>query len=176
MPRMLVAYDPSWPEQFDAAAARLRRVGDPDWVIEHIGSTAVPGMRAKPVIDIAVRLGDGEDFERHRSALEGDGWRSGTSVRTHPVMILESGDGIRSHIAHFFAAEGWDAVHQRVFRDWLIAHPGDAERYRRAKCAAVATAARGGSTYNQAKAPVIQEIVDRARSARGWVRVDISDR
>lgn len=175
MPRMLVAYDPSWPEQFHAAAERLRRSGSQGWVIEHIGSTAVPGMRAKPVIDIAVRVDDLDDFERHRPGLERDGWRLGSAVRTHPVMILES-DGIRSHIAHFFPSEGWDAVHQRVLRDWLIEHPDDAERYRRAKCAAVVAAARGTASYNQAKAPIIQEIVDRARAARGWVRVDVSDK
>ncbi|WP_292697288.1 GrpB family protein [Microbacterium sp. 69-10] len=52
---MLVDYDPDWSRQFDDAAAELRAAGDPTWTIEHIGSTAVPGMMAKPVIDIAVR-------------------------------------------------------------------------------------------------------------------------
>ena len=175
MPRMLVAYDPSWPEQFHAAAARLRSAGRADWVIEHIGSTAVPGMRAKPVIDIAVRVDDIDDVERHREGLEADGWRLGSSVRTHPVMILER-DGIRTHIAHFFPADGWDAVHQRILRDWLIEHPDEAEVYARAKCRAVAAAARGTATYNDAKAGAIQEIMDRARRARGWPLVDVSDR
>lgn len=175
MPRMLVAYDPSWPGHFADAAAQLRSHGDPDWVIEHIGSTAIPGMRAKPVIDLAVRVADAEDFERHRDALEAVGWQRGSAVRSHPVMVRET-DGVRTHIAHFFTAAEWDAVNQRILRDWLMENPADAERYRHAKCDAVAAAARGTSSYNAAKTPVIQEIIDRARAARGLPRVDVSDK
>lgn len=175
MPRMLVPYDQSWPSQFEQAAAELRECGDPDWTIEHIGSTAIPGMRAKPVIDIAVRVADAVDFESHRASLELAGWRLGSAVRSHPVMILEQ-DGERTHIAHFFEASGWDAVNQRILRDWLRAHPDDADRYVHAKCDAVAAAARGTSTYNAAKTPVVQDIVDRARSAQGLPLVDVADK
>jgi GrpB-like predicted nucleotidyltransferase (UPF0157 family) len=175
MARMLVAYDSSWPEQFAAAADHLRAHGDPEWVIEHIGSTAIPGMRAKPIIDLAVRITDAVDFERHRAGLENAGWRQGSAVRSHPVMIRESG-GVRTHIAHFFAAADWDAVNQRILRDWLLENPADADRYRHAKCDAVAAAARGTATYNEAKTPVIQEIVDRARAARGMPWVEVSDK
>lgn len=175
MPRMLVPYDPSWPEQFDEAAAHLRAYGDPTWVVEHIGSTAIPGMRAKPIIDLAVRVADAADFERHQRALEAAGWARGSAVRSHPVMVRER-DGAQTHIAHFFAAADWDAVNQRILRDWLRAHPADADIYVHAKCDAVAAAARGTSTYNDAKTPVIQEIVDRARAARGLPRVEVSDK
>lgn len=175
MPRMLVPYDPSWPAQFEQAATVLRDSGDPDWVIEHIGSTAIPGMRAKPVIDMAVRVTDAAEFEQHRASLERDGWRLGSAVRSHPVMIRES-DGVRTHIAHFFAAADWDSVNQRILRDWLRAHPDDADRYVHAKCDAVAAAARGTASYNAAKTPVIQEIVNRARSARGLPVVAVSDK
>ena len=175
MPRMLVAYDPRWPEQFDEIAAEIRAHGDPHWLVEHIGSTAVPGMRAKPIIDVAVRIADGDDFDRHRPALESLGWRLGSSVQSHPVMVFEQ-DGIRTRIAHFFAASDWDTVNQRILRDWLRAHPADADRYTHAKCDAVAAAARGTSTYNAAKTPVIQELVDRARAARGLPSVPVSDK
>jgi GrpB-like predicted nucleotidyltransferase (UPF0157 family) len=175
MPRMLVAYDPSWPERFEALADGIRSVADPDWVIEHIGSTAVPGMRAKPIIDLAVRIRDDADFDAHRSALEQAGWAIGSSVRTHRVMVRES-DGIRSAIAHFFPAVQWDAVNQRLLRDWLREHPEDATRYAHAKCDAVAVAARGMGSYNAAKTPVIQELVDRARAARGLPSVPVSDK
>lgn len=132
-------------------------------------------MRAKPIIDLAVRVRDSDDFEDHSAALEAAGWRLGSAVRTHPVMILEA-DGIRSAIAHFFTAEEWDAVHQRLLRDWLLAHPEDVARYSHAKCDAVAGAARGTSTYNAAKTPVIQEIVDRARAAQGLAPVPVHDK
>lgn len=175
MPRMLVSYDPTWPAQFERIAAELRAHGDPDWVIEHIGSTAIPGMRAKPIIDLAIRVDGVDDLAEHRSGLESIGWRDGSGVRSHAVMVLES-NGVRTAIAHFFEARDWDAVNQRLLRDWLRAHPDDADRYRHAKCDAVAAAARGTSSYNAAKTPVIQEIVDRARAARGLPSVPVSDK
>lgn len=172
---MLVQYDPQWPAQFEEIAAELRAHGDPSWTIEHIGSTAVPGMRAKPIIDLAVRTDDAEDFERHRPALEEIGWRRGSSVQSHPVMVFEP-DGIRTRIAHFFPASDWETVNQRILRDWLRAHPDDADRYVHAKCDAVAAAARGTSTYSAAKTPVIQDLVDRARASRGLPPVPVSDK
>lgn len=175
MPRQLVSYDPAWPLRFEAIAAELRAHGDADWVVEHIGSTAVPGMRAKPIIDLAVRIADAADFEAHRASLEAIGWAVGSGVRSHPVMVFEE-HGIRTRIAHFFTASEWDAVNQRILRDWLLSHTDDAERYTHAKCDAVAAAARGRSTYNAAKTPVIQDIVDRARQARGLPSVDVCDK
>lgn len=172
---MLVAYDPSWPELFAALADGIRSVANPRWVVEHIGSTAVPGMRAKPIIDLAVRIRDHDDFGVHRPALEREGWTLGSGVRTHPVMVRES-DGIRTAIAHFFVEEEWDAVNQRLLRDWLLGHPDDAAKYAHAKCDAVAAAAREASTYNDAKTPVIQELVDRARAERGLPAVPVSDK
>ncbi|WP_157550826.1 GrpB family protein [Microbacterium sp. Root553] len=175
MPRILVPYDPSWPARFASFATELRELARADWAIEHIGSTAIPGMRAKPIIDLAVRIRDLEDFGAHLSALESGGWRRGSAVRSHPVMILER-EGARVAIAHFFTAGEWDAVHQRILRDWLRSHPDDADLYVHAKCDAVAAAARGTSAYNAAKTPVIQEIVDRARAARGMPSVPVSDK
>lgn len=175
MPRQLVSYDPSWPAQFEQIAAEMRAHGNPAWIIEHIGSTAVAGMRAKPIIDLAVRVDDAEDLARHRDALERLGWRLGSGVRTHTVMVFER-DGIRTRIAHFFTAAEWDDVNQRILRDWLLAHPDDADRYTHAKCDAVAAAAQGRSSYNAAKTPVIQQLVDRARVARGLPSVPVSDK
>ncbi len=172
---MLVAYDPSWPQQFETLAETLRASGDDDWLVEHIGSTAIPGMQAKPIIDLAVRIIDSDEFDEHRPSLEAAGWKRASAVRTHPVMIRES-DGIRTAIAHFFTAGEWDAVNQRILRDWLLEHPEDADRYARVKREAVDAAARGSSAYNAAKTGVIQDIVDRARAARGLPWVPVSDK
>lgn len=175
MPRVLVAYDPEWPARFAELADGIRAVADPHWVIEHIGSTAVPGMRAKPIIDLAIRIGDAEELETCRPALEAAGWAAGSGVRTHPVMILET-DGARAAIAHFFLEEEWATVSQRLLRDWLRTHPEDARRYAHAKCDAVAAAARGTASYSTAKNPIIQELVDRARAERGLPLVPVYDK
>ncbi|AVL98635.1 GrpB family protein [Microbacterium paraoxydans] len=172
---LLVPYDPSWPQRFEEFATSIRAAGAEEWIIEHIGSTAIPGMSAKPVIDLAVRVETGEQFGDRSSALEEAGWRIGSGVRTHPVMIRESA-GERLAIAHFFPVAEWDLAPQRLLRDWLRAHRADAERYERAKHDAARAAADGVSSYNAGKTAVIQEIVNSARAARGLEPVDVYDK
>ena len=175
MASILVPYDQQWPVLFEAIAVEMREIGDALWEIEHIGSTAVPGMRAKPIVDVAVRVTDEAEFERHAPQLVRAGWRVGSRVRTHPVMVFEE-HGERTRIAHFFAAKEWDAVNQRILRDWLIAHPADARRYEDAKIAAAADAEHGRGTYNAGKTAIIQEVVDRARRDRGMPSVTAYDK
>lgn len=172
---MLVSYDPTWPDRFRAVADELRRLGDPTWVIEHIGSTSVPGLAAKPIIDVAVRLTDPADLPAHRARLEVAGRRLGTGVRTHPVMTFEV-DGRRRRIAHFFDAAGWETVPQRLFRDWLLTHPVDATRYAAVKEAAAAEARAGRARYNDGKTAYVQEIIDLARAERGLPSVPVHDK
>lgn len=175
MPFTLVPYDPRWPVLFEAIAAELREVGDSGWTIEHIGSTAVPGMLAKPIIDVAIRVTDRAEFEKYAPRLADAGWRVGSRVRTHPVMVYEE-RGERTRIAHFFTTGEWDAVNQRILRDWLIAHPADARRYENAKFTAARAAEHGRGAYNAGKTVIIQEIVDRARRDRGMPSVTVYDK
>lgn len=175
MRTVLVPYDPRWPEQFEDAAAELRRLGNAEWLVEHIGSTSIPGLMAKPIIDLAVLIRDRTDFDTHRLGLEAGGWQIGSGVRTHPVMLYESG-GRRTHIAHFFAQANWDENNQRILRDWLSVHPADVARYESAKIAAAIAARENGASYNSAKTAVIQEIVDQARAKRGLPSVPVSDK
>ena len=172
---MLVPYDPRWPRQFRQAAARINHSGNPDWLIEHIGSTAIPGMPAKPIIDLAVRIDGPADFLRHRRGLEAAGWRIGSSIKTHPVMLLDP-NGQRTHIAHFFDRTTWDSNNQRLLRDWLLTHPEDAAEYAEAKRTAEHDSVLGRATYNAAKTAVIQRIVDRARTARGLPLAPVQDK
>lgn len=172
---VLVPYDPSWPDQFDAAAEEMQRLGNSVWLVEHIGSTSVPGLAAKPIIDLAVRVCDGADFDAHRQRLEAGGWELGSSVRSHRVMVFERG-GRRLRIAHFFAADDWEHNNQRILRDWLLSHPEDTRRYEAAKVAAVEGAQQRGGSYNAAKTAAIQSIVDRARADRGLPSVPVYDK
>lgn len=175
MTPILVPYDPRWADRFEEIAEELRTHGDGNWVVEHIGSTSVPGMMAKPIIDLAVRLDDIADLDRHLPALERAGWRRGSGVRTHPVLIYDE-HGVRTRIAHFFTAEEWATVNQRLFAEWLRAHPDDAALYETVKRTAAEDAAPAGQTYNASKTAVIQALVDRARAARGLPSVPVSDK
>lgn len=171
----LVPHDPTWAAAFESVAAELRECGNPNWVVEHIGSTAIAGMSAKPIIDVAVRIADEDDFEQQKTGLEAVGWRLGSGVRSHRVMVFEE-DGVRTRIAHFFEAAEWAEVNQRILRDWLLQHPEDVELYERAKHAALAAARLGEDSYNAGKTAVIQIITDRARAARGLPSVSVSDK
>jgi len=169
---MLAPYDPQWPSLFEEAAVELRAAGNATWEIEHIGSTAVPGMSAKPVIDIAIRS-DG-DFDAYRPLLEETGWHVGSGVRTHPVMIFAPA-GRRTRIAHFFSPSQWPLAHQRVLRDWLRTHTEDAALYEQTKMHA-AISATDCRSYNDGKTLVIQQIMDRARAARGLASVVVFEK
>ena len=129
-------------------------------------------MAAKPIIDLAVRVVDLGDVPRR---LEPIGWSSVPGgPRTHLVLVRH--DGMRrTHIAHFFTEDQWDACHQRIFRDWLLEHPEDCQSYVDVKREAAAVAT-GGRDYTARKTAVIQEIVDRARAARGLPPIDAWDK
>jgi GrpB-like predicted nucleotidyltransferase (UPF0157 family) len=171
---MLEEYDARWPEHFERAAAELAGV-EPSWVIEHIGSTAIPGMAAKPVIDIAVRVDSLREVEARFDDLAALGWlRNARGPRTHLVLVKHQGPQ-RTHIAHFFTAEQWATCNQRIFRDWLLTHRHDTARYLEVKKLA-ADQAIGGRDYTARKTAVVQEIVDRARAARGLPPVDVWDK
>jgi len=171
---ILVDYDPTWPERCQRAAAEMSAVGPPDWVIEHIGSTSVPGLTAKPIIDLAVRVGSFAELDEYQSALRGIGWHPiAAGPRTHRVLVRVNGPD-RTHIAHFFTPDQWDACNQRIFRDWLRAHPDDRTRYEAVKIAAAQESS--GREYTERKTAIVQEIVDRARTGRGLPPVDVWDK
>ena len=171
---MLEEYDARWPQLFEEAAVELAAI-HPTWIVEHIGSTAIPGMAAKPTIDIAVRVGTLDEVNERSDGLAAIGWlHIARGPRTHLVLVRQEGLR-RTHIAHFFTGEHWDTCNQRIFRDWLLTHPQDAARYLEVKRAA-AVAATGGRDYTARKTAVVRAIVDRARAARGLPVVDVWDK
>ncbi|WP_020014431.1 GrpB family protein [Promicromonospora sukumoe] len=170
---MLEEYDHRWPELYTRAAAELLDV-EPSWEVEHIGSTAIPGMAAKPIIDLAVRVGSLAEVRARLDELAARGWlRIARGPRSHLVLVKQQGPR-RTHIAHFFVVEQWAGCHQRLFRDWLLTHQQDAERYLDVKRRA-AQLASDGPDYTARKAAVVQEIVDRARAAQGLPQADIAE-
>lgn len=70
----IVPADPSWPAEYERTAAELASVAPAEWVIEHIGSTSVPGLAAKPIIDLAVRVDSLQQVELWLPRLRTIGW------------------------------------------------------------------------------------------------------
>jgi GrpB-like predicted nucleotidyltransferase (UPF0157 family) len=166
-------HDPTWPATFARVEAAVRAaLGDFAIAIEHVGSTSVPGLAAKPVIDIDLTVADPADEAAYVPALE----RSGFTLvirepRWHQHRCLTLPDP-RSNL-HVFGRDCPEVVRHRMFRDWLVAHPEDCALYERAKrAAAKETTEKGGviMDYNRHKEPVLRAIYERMFRAEGLLR------
>ncbi|MBV9846518.1 MAG: GrpB family protein [Kutzneria sp.] len=164
----IVAYNPEWPDRFLALSADVRRVlGDVMLDIEHVGSTSVPGLAAKDVIDIDLTVADPRDERRYLPALEELGYV--LTIREpsfHEHRCFRLADP-RVNL-HVFGPDCPESIRHRMFRDWLRAHPEDRARYEDAKRQAVPG---GGHVmdYNARKQKVIREIYDRLFRAAGMM-------
>jgi GrpB-like predicted nucleotidyltransferase (UPF0157 family) len=161
----LLAPDPAWPSRYAVLAAELGRALGAGWALEHVGSTSVPGLVAKPVIDIAIRIPPGAGIDDASGLLAGAGWSEAVAVGDHWAAFLLD-DGVRLAIGHLFEAGGWAEAHVRLFAQWLRHHPADRARYAALKTSLVEAGVQGES-YTVAKAGFVREVVDRARAAHG---------
>jgi GrpB-like predicted nucleotidyltransferase (UPF0157 family) len=165
----IVAYQPEWPSRFRAVAAEIRAaLGQTVIDIEHVGSTSVEGLAAKDVIDIDLTVADPRDEARYVPALARIGYL--LTVRQpswHEHRCLRLAEP-RVNL-HVFGSDCPEAIRQRMFRDWLRAHPEDRALYEDAKRAAIPG---GGNVmdYNARKQETIRAIYDRLFRAVGMLR------
>lgn len=166
----VVPYNPEWPASYLLLRERVHAaLGDRVLEIDHVGSTAVPGLAAKPVIDITLIVADSAEETAWVPDLEAVGFE--LVIREpwwHEHRVLRH-DSPRSNL-HVFGPDAAEPVRHRMFRDWLIAHPDDLVRYRDAKLAAGEASSAANEhvmQYNRRKEHVIHEIYDRAFRAAG---------
>jgi GrpB-like predicted nucleotidyltransferase (UPF0157 family) len=164
-PVVLADYSPQWPTLYQREAQRIRRaLGAGAVVVEHVGSTAVPGLAAKPIIDIDVAVPDSADEPAYVPALEAAGYV--LRIREpdwHQHRLLKGTDPAVN--LHVFTA-GCDEIERMLlFRDWLRAGAADRELYARAKRRLAAHRWDYVQDYADAKTHVIEEIMARARAA-----------
>lgn len=162
--------DPAWPRWYDELADRVR--GALGWralVVEHVGSTSVPGLPAKPIIDIDLVVADPADEASYVPALEAAGFE--LRVREpwwFEHRVLRAADP-RCHL-HVFGYDSPEVVKHRLFRDWLRGNPEERALYAAAKREAAAAANAAGENamdYNARKEQVVREIYRRAFVATG---------
>ena len=162
----LVEWDPAWPVAFQREAARIRAaLGATVRRLEHAGSTSVPGLAAKPIIDIVLAVPDSADEAAYVPALEGAGYR--LAVRepdwfehrclkaTDPAVNL-----------HVFTEGSEEILRMLTFRDWLRTHPDDRDLYLRTKRELGARSWAFVQDYADAKGEVVEGILERAQAAR----------
>jgi GrpB-like predicted nucleotidyltransferase (UPF0157 family) len=162
--------DPDWPRQYRVLAARIRdALGWRVLQLEHVGSTSVPGLVAKPVIDIDLTVADPGREQDYIPALEETGFR--LVIREpwwHGHRVLRA-DEPRCNL-HVFGFDSPELVKHRIFRDWLRGNPAECDLYAAAKRQAAAEANALGEhemQYNARKERVIREIYHRAFVAAG---------
>jgi GrpB-like predicted nucleotidyltransferase (UPF0157 family) len=162
--------DPGWPQQYRDLAARIREaLGWRALQLDHVGSTSVPGLAAKPVIDIDLTVADPGHEQDYIPALEKVGFR--LVIREpwwYGHRVLRA-DEPRCNL-HVFGFDSPELVKHRIFRDWLRGNPGERDRYAATKRQAATEAnARGEHEmqYNARKQQVIREIYHRAFVAAG---------
>ncbi len=165
-PIIVVPYDSAWPEQFQQIARNLRAsLGDLALRIDHIGSTAVPGLAAKPVIDIQISVASFEPFVPLREAMEACGFvhRTDNTELTKRYFRERAGQP-RTHI-HMREHGSLSEQLALVFRDYLRAHPTAADEYARVKYEFAAHYRDDREGYVDAKEPFIWTTF---RAASDW--------
>ena len=127
----LVEYNPEWPGMAARHLERLRSLGTTLVAIHHIGSTSVPGMVAKPVIDLMPLVRDIEELDARQAEVEALGyrWHGEYGVSGRRYCTLEDQDGQRVVQVHFYEKGSPHARRHLAFRDYLRAFPDVAADY-----------------------------------------------
>jgi GrpB-like predicted nucleotidyltransferase (UPF0157 family) len=178
----IVEYDPAWPERFEAEAASLREVlGDRALRIEHVGSTAVPGLAAKPVIDIQISVASLERLGAYSELLTRLGYCHvpvGTFDLVYPFFQKPAAWPSTHHV-HLCLLNGEQERRHLAFRDYLRGNPMTAAEYVELKRSLAA--AHDGETqesrerYSNSKSEFVEAVLAKALS-QGYPRANPSDR
>lgn len=155
----LVLPDPMWPEKFAEERAKIvAALGAKAVRIDHIGSTSIPGIVAKPIIDIDLSVKDVDDEEDYLPGLIAAGYRLRVRESGHR-MVRSANLGVHVHCCT--AGSGWERRHL-LFRDWLRRDDADRLAYGELKKRLVKRDWTDMNAYAEAKSALIEEISARA--------------
>ncbi|HYK69429.1 MAG TPA: GrpB family protein [Streptosporangiaceae bacterium] len=161
-PIVLVPYDPRWPATFDREASRIRAaLASLAIRVEHVGSTSVPGLDAKPIIDIVLAVPDSSDEAAYVSALKAAGYVLHNREPGWFEHRMFKGPEADVNL-HVFSAGAAEIDRMILFRDWLRSHDDDRDAYLRVKRELAGRTWRHVQHYADAKTPIVREIMARA--------------
>jgi len=166
-PVTLVEYDPNWPRLFSREAERIKTaVGDRALGIEHVGSTSVPNLLAKPIVDILLIVENSADESSYLPPLEGIGyvlrvrepeWHEHRMLRAQRDVVIN---------LHVFTHDNDEVRRMLAFRDWLRNNPEDRELYAETKRKLASQKWKYVQNYADAKSKVIESIIMRAQRVK----------
>ena len=164
-PIALAEYDPEWPVLFGREENRIRTVlGDRAMLVEHAGSTSVPGLAAKPIIDIVLAVPDSADEPAYVPAMEAAGYVLRVREPDWFEHRLFRGPGTDINL-HVFTAGSTEIDRMLLFRDWLRGNDAERDAYLRVKRDLAQRTWRHVQHYADAKTAIIHQIMDRASGA-----------
>ncbi|MDX6214916.1 MAG: hypothetical protein QOG99_500 [Frankiales bacterium] len=159
----IVDYDPGWPRQYGKWHAALQScLGDTATRIEHVGSTSVPGLPAKPIVDIQVSVAELADESRYVPQLEGIGFQLRSRDDVHRYFRPFPSQPRDVHVHLCAAGSEWEREHL-LFRDYLRTHDQACKEYSLVKRHAAATWFDDGIAYTDAKSELILTLLDAAK-------------
>jgi GrpB-like predicted nucleotidyltransferase (UPF0157 family) len=166
---ILAAHDARWAVQFGHEASVVRAaLGGILIELHHIGSTAIPGIAAKPIIDMLAVVTSVEELDRASPRLEPLGYESKGEfgIPGRRYFRKDSPSGIRTHQLHAFAIGSADVDRHLNFRDYLRAHPAEAQAYEALKRGLAVQSLGDGHAYSDGKTDFIRELERRAAAWR----------
>jgi GrpB-like predicted nucleotidyltransferase (UPF0157 family) len=170
-PIQLDAYSAEWPKLFIREAERVRAtLGSRVLMLEHVGSTSVPGLAAKPIIDMILAVADSADEPAYVPAMESAGYV--LRIREpewHQHRLFKGPDTVIN--LHVYSLGCPEIDKMVMFRDWLRVNDADRELYERSKRELARQTWKYVQNYADAKTAVVEEIVARARAADGSNRL-----
>jgi GrpB-like predicted nucleotidyltransferase (UPF0157 family) len=169
-PITLAEYDPAWPELYAQEADRIRAaLGDRVLLIAHVGSTSVPGLAAKPRIDIVLAVGDSSDERSYVPALESAGYVLRVREPEWHEHRVFKGPDVDVNL-HVFSAGCVEIDRMIGFRDHLRSNPADRALYERTKRDLAGRTWKYVQHYADAKTELVEEILERASVPRSDLR------
>ena len=166
-PVQLIEYSADWPVLFMREAERVRAtLGNRVLLLEHVGSTSVPGLAAKPIIDMILAVADSADEPAYVPAMEAAGYVLHIrEPQWHQHRLFKGPDTDINLHAYSFGCPEIDTM--LAFRDWLRTNYADRQLYERTKRELARQTWKYVQNYADAKTAVVAEIVARARAASG---------
>jgi GrpB-like predicted nucleotidyltransferase (UPF0157 family) len=167
---VLADYDPRWPVLFAREIERIRSaLGAKAFSIEHVGSTSIPGLPAKPIIDILLAVESSADEKSYLPALEAEGYVLRIREPDWHEHRLFKGPDTNINL-HVFTRADEEIERMLIFRDWLRENPADRDFYLRTKRELAQRNWDYVQNYADAKSKVVESMIARARSSRRILR------
>lgn len=163
-------FNSAWPDEFKHESQRIQdSLGETIANIYHIGSTSIPDIKAKPIIDILLEVSDLEPLDSQKTAMETLGYEAmgEFGIPERRYYRLNNAQGIRKFQVHAFESGSHGAMRHLAYRDYLLAHPHIAQSYSKLKERLVAQHPNDMDAYIDGKDSFIK---DHERKALEWIQ------